>query len=914
MGWFSRLRNTLRSGALQREVDEELRLHLELRAQDLQRNGMNPTDAQFSATRQFGNPTLEAERTRIMDMSAWMETILKDMRYALRQFARNPVFTGVAVLSLAIGIGANTAIFSVMNAALLKSLPVTDPQRLVMLTNPSASGVSIGMSGDERPLLSYAEYEQLREHMTTLSGLCAVESQLDRWQVRINGGAQEDIRGHLVSENYFSVLGVEPVMGRLFSAEDRKAPGQDPQAVISYEYWQKRFGGNTSVIGTPLRVFSTTLTIVGVTPPGFRGETVGQSPNVWIPMMMQPMVLPGRDWLHEDLSKQMEKVMWLHAVGRLKPGVTLANAQTEADVLFRNIIETGYPSTLSPETRKAVLNQRLKLHEASTGAFQSREDFAQQLFILLSMSAVVLLIACANIANLLLARATARYKEVGVRLSIGASRVRVIRQFLTESLLLSLLGGIAGLFVAMGAARLLIIQLTQTSQNFSLSTDLDWRVLGFTLGMTLLTGLIFGLAPAIRGTRVNINESLRESGRGYTGSGAKLNLAKGLVIVQVGLSLLVVVGAGLFLRTLWNLQSVDLGYPKENLVLLSVDAGSAGYKQPQLPGFWHDVSDRVQAVPGVRGVTYSINGIFSGGESGDRIEVEGFTPTKDNERGSRFDLIGPSYFATVGIPLLRGREFGSHDTATSTHVCVVNEAFVKRFFSGRDPIGLHVTEKFGDHKNVMEVVGIAKNARDHSLRGDIPPRFYAPYEQFMDGTPDSGAMIVRAVGDPEQVLASVRKAILSLNENIPLDEAHPLVVSLERTTAQPRMIAHLCTAFGLIALLLAATGLYGVLSYGVACRTNEIGIRMALGAGRGQVVTMILRETGLVVAIGVAIGIGLTAAGSRLVASKLYGLSALDPITVAEGVIILGVVALAAGYIPAARASRVNPVKALRHE
>ena len=914
MSWLNRIRNTFRSGTLGREVDEELRLHLDLRAQDLQRDGLTAEEARMTAAREFGNCTLEAERTRSMDITVWIESFFKDLRYALRQFARNPVFTGVAVLSLAIGIGANTAIFSVMNAALLRSLPVREPQRLIMLTNPVTSGVSVGISGGERGLLSYPEYEQLRDRATTLAGLCAVEAQLDKWQVRIGAAGAEDVRGHLVSENYFNVLGVEPAIGRFFSPEDAKAPGQDPFAVISYDFWQKRFGGNVSVIGTPIKIFSTSLTVIGVAPPGFHGETVGQKPDVWMPMMMQPMVLPGRDWLHEDLGKDLAKVMWLHAIGRLKPGVSLANAQTEMDVLFRNVIENGYPGTLSEETRKSVLNQNLKLHDASTGAFSNRDDFSQQLLILLSMAGVVLLIACANIANLLLARATARYKEVGVRLSIGASRMRIVRQFLTESLLLSLLGGIAGLLVAMGAARLLVIQFGEVSQNFSLDTTLDWRVLGFTLGVTVLTGIIFGLAPALRGTKVNINESLRESGRGYTGSSAKLNLAKSLVVVQVGLSLLVIVGAGLFLRTLWNLQAVDLGYPKEKLLLVGLDAGAAGYKGGQLPAFWHDVAEKASAVPGVRGVSYSINGIFSGGESGDLIEVEGFTPTKKDEKASRFDLVGPGYFATVGIPMLRGREFDLHDTASSTKICVINEAFAKKFFSGRDPIGLHVTERFGDKKSIMEIVGIARNARDHSLRGEIPPRFYAPFEQFMEGTPDSGTVIVRSAGDPEQTLAAVNKSILSLNENIPLDEAHPLVVSLERTTAQPRMIARLCSAFGLVALLLAATGLYGVLAYGVARRTNEIGIRMALGAGRGTVVSMILRETAVVVALGVAIGIGLTAAGSRLVANKLYGLTALDPLTIAEAVLVLGAVALTAGYIPAARAARVNPVKALRHE
>jgi len=394
-----------------------------------------------------------------MKIAAWSEDLGKDLRYAARQFVRNPVFTLVAVASLAIGIGANTAIFSVMNAAMYRSLPVRDPQRLVMLTNPNTSGVSDGMDTGERGLLTYAEFVQLRDHSTTFDSMCAAQSALDRWQVKIGGGQQEEARAKLVSEEYFSVLGVEPAIGRFFTRQDAKGERQDPYAVISYDYWQKRFGGNVSVLGTPIQVMGTSLTVIGVAAPGFTGESVGDHPNIWAPMLMQPAIMPGREWLHEDLSQSLDKVMWLHVFGRLKPGVTQARAQTEIDVLFRGIIETGYPATLAPETRKQALDQHIKLHDARTGAFGGREDFAQQLWLLLGISLFVLLIACINAANLLLARAAARAKEVGVRLSIGASRSRLVRQFLTESLVLSLLGGIVGLFLAWGASRGLVFLL-----------------------------------------------------------------------------------------------------------------------------------------------------------------------------------------------------------------------------------------------------------------------------------------------------------------------------------------------------------------------------------------------------------------------------------------------------------------------
>src|SRR5690242_892006 len=412
-----------------------------------------------------------------MPFAAWTEDLLKDLRYAVRQFARNPIFTAVAVASLAIGIGANTAIFSVLNAAMLKSLPVRDPQTLVMLTNPNTSGVSSGMDTGERGMLTYAEFTQIRDHSATLASLCVAQAQVNRLQVRISGGAQEEAKGKLVSEEYFSVLGVEPAIGRFFTADEAKGPGQDPYAILSYDYWQKRFGGNVSVLGTPIKLLGTTLTVIGVAAPGFTGESVGEVPDFWIPMMMQTSVMPGRDWLHEDLNRNLEKVMWLHAFGRLKPGVTRQRAQTEIDVLFKNMLETGYPTTLDAETRKQAMDQRLKLHDARTGAFGGREGFTQQLEVLLGASIVVLLIACINVANLLLARATARSKEVGVRLSIGASRLRLIRQFLTESLVLSVLGGAAGLLVAWASSRALVLLLSERRDTFVLSGSLDLRVL-----------------------------------------------------------------------------------------------------------------------------------------------------------------------------------------------------------------------------------------------------------------------------------------------------------------------------------------------------------------------------------------------------------------------------------------------------
>ncbi|MBZ5525846.1 MAG: ABC transporter permease [Acidobacteriia bacterium] len=842
-----------------------------------------------------------------------MATILQDLRYALRQLARNRVFAVVSVASLAIGIGVNTAVFSVVNAALLRPLPVRNPEDLVILTDPSASGGSTGLNTGERKLLSYPEFVRLRDQSTTMTGICATQASMNIWHLRIGDGQIEDVKARLVSENYFDVLGAVPALGRFFSQEDAKGAEQDPYAVISFDYWQRRFGGNVSVLGTPIRFRAGTLTVIGVAAQEFRGENMADHPDLWMPMMMQPVAIPGRDWLHEDLSERIDKVMWLQVFGRLKKGVDLARAQAEIGVLFRGALVAGYPATLAPELRRQALDQHLTVRKASTGAFADREEFSRQLLVLLGASIVVLAIACLNVANLLLARALARNKEVSIRLSVGASRARLVRQFLTESLVLAIAGGVSGLLLASGLTRLLTVFLSAARNNLELSSDLDGRLFAFTAAVTLFTGILFGLAPALRGTRPQLVQGLREGGQS-TASRGGLAIGRSLSILQIGLCLLAVVLAGLLMRTLRNLQSVELGYPRENLVLVRVDGVAAGYQGPQLPPLWRELTARLQSLPGVKSASYSTNGLFSDAEADDEIEVEGFTARREDETYSNFDMTGPGYFSTVGIPLLRGRDFSLQDGSGAPHVCVINEAFAQVFFAGRDPIGRHITQKFGSLRNVMEVIGVARNARDHSLREAVPPRFYVPGDQGMQGPNQWAIFEIRALGNPEQMRDAVGKTILSVNGSLFPQNARPLSDLLERQTAHSRMIARLCAIFALVSLLQAATGLYGVLSYGVTRRLNEIGIRMAMGAGRSQVVAMILRETSGMIVTGSAIGIVLTLACRRLIAAWLYGLTALDPITIAAAVLTLSAIALIAAGLPAARASRISPTTALRRE
>jgi len=841
------------------------------------------------------------------------QNLLKDLRHTGRALWHNPGFTAVTVLSLALGIGVNTAIFSLIDALLLKTLPVEDPGRLVMLSDPNSSGVSIGTQGGERSLFTYEEFDRMRERNQVFTGMFAAESSAERENVSINGGSLEELRTRLVSGDYFPTLGVKPLVGRTFTREDEKGPGSDPYAVISYAYWQKRFGRDAAVLGKTIQLHKTFLTIIGVMPPRFFGETVGESPDAWVPMMMEPLVKPGRNWLHDDRSK-WERVEWLLVAGRLQPGVTAKQAQSSVNVLFQQVIHETAGANLPPDRLRQLAGQKIKIQAGSKGASPLRDDFNEPLLVLMAVVALVLLIACANVANLLLARSASRQREIGIRLAIGASRGLLIRQLLTESLVLALLGGAVGVLFAFWASQLLLRMVASGPNPVPLDVHPGLRMLAFTLGVSLLTGLVFGLAPAFRATNVDVSSTLKENSRGVIGSGARITMGKALVVSQVAISLLLLIGAGLFLRTLRNLQQVDLGYPREKLLLVRVDPLSAGYENAQRAAVFQALLERFRSTPGVRAVTLSKNGLFSGAESGDQITVEGYKPQKEGDDHARFDQIGPGYFSTLGIPILLGREIGPQDAGTSAPVCVINEALSRFYFGKQNPIGKHITDEFPDTRTTFEIVGVTKDDRDHRLRDDIPRRFYIPFFQGLGGIPPAGNFEIRTFADPNSVIRMIRQQVEQVDRSLPILSASPLGELLDRRLTQERLLAQLCGFFGALALLLASVGLYGVLSYSIARRTNEIGIRMALGAQRRTVLGMVLRETVVVVAVGIAIGVPVAFGLTRLVSSKLYGLKSTDPLTITLATLILAAVAMLAGYLPARRASRVDPLIALRYE
>ncbi len=829
-----------------------------------------------------------------------------DIRYTMRALISQPGFTTVAVLSLALGIGANIAIFSLLNSILLSSLPVRDPKTLMMLTDPASSGLGSGSQGGDRTLLTYTEFEQLRDRTGVFSTLMASQSELDRIQARVDSSQPEEVRSRMVSNAYFETLGTPALIGRtLRPADELRAP----YAVISYDFWERRFGGRMEAVGRTITIHSGVFSIIGVMPPSFFGETVGERPDVWLPLGMQPAILPGRDYLH-DKPQDPSKDMWLHVFGRLKPGVTIEKAQAAANLVFKQELQSFYAARLAPEKAKGFLNQRLVLRRAATGASILRTQAAGPLKLLLAASGLVLLIACANLGNLLLARQTARTRELAVRIALGASRRQIIRQVATESLVIAALGGFASLllawFLSVGLLRLF-------SDSVRLPALPDLHVLVFAFCLTSLAGIAVGLMPIFSTFGFEVATGLREQGRGLTGSAAWLRAGRSIVAGQLALTLPLLVGAGLLLRTFYNLQEANIGFEKEHVLTFQIDALTLGLSGAQQFRLFSDVQNQVRSVPGVRAASFSNNGLFTGNDARDSIDVEGYVPKGKDDRRSRYEHVGPNFFSALGIPIRLGREISDRDTMSGPKVCVINEAFAKTFFRGRNPLGLHVTQKFANDRNTFEIVGVVQNSRKNNLRGDVETRFYVPAAQPTFPL-DSAVFEVRTVGDPLRAVTAVRKSILSWNSNLTMTNVSPLPVIINRRIAQDRILGRLSTVFGIVGLVLAAIGLYGVLSYAVARRTGEMAIRKALGAPEGAVILMILRETGWLLAIGFGAGSALSVAAIQVLHSRLYGLSSTDPVALISAVGLLAIVALLAALLPALRASRVDPLVALRYE
>lgn len=924
--WAREVRTRLSSLRLsptrESEIVEELSQHLDDRWRELIAGGALPDEATQLTLAEFrGGDVLARHMAPLRQAHVppsiapgsptghLLADLWQDLRYALRTMAARPGFTAVAILSLALGIGANTAIFSLWNGVLHSSLPgVQKPEQLAMLSDPDAAGMWSGRTDGLRQWLTYGEFEQLRDHAEGFSAVMASQSSLNTWQVRVEGGAWEEASGRLVSGGFFQVLGVGPAIGRVFTtAEDR---GETPYAVISHNYWQQRFGGRSDVLGKTLTVHKAAFTIIGVASPGFIGETSGQRPDFWLPLRTQPSVLPGNNRLHDTPPG---KVMWLHVFGRLKPDVTPAQAEAQANAVFLAGLESFYGAAASGERRRELLNQRLQIRPGARGASATRHEFSQPLTALLTAVGVLLLIACVNLANLLLARGAARTPEIALRLSLGANRGRLIRQLVTESLALAAIGGVAAIAVAYGLHGALVRMMAKSDSDFRMSFALDPLVLAFVVVATVAAAMLFGVLPAWQVTKTNAGAAFKEQSRGVIGTLGQLRLGRSLVSLQLALSLPLLVGAGLLARSVYNLQRADLGFPAQRLLLVRVDLREAGTETARRESLRRELLGQIERIAGVRAASFSQLGLFSGGESSTTIEVEGYAPTSDDDRDSALDVVGPGYFSTLDVPIALGRDILASDHAGAPRICVINEAFAKRFFNGRNPIGMRITWIGDQERPSYQVVGVAGNARIKSLRGDVEPRYFVPASQSPSSA-SSPTFLIRTATETASIMAAVRKTIARVDAALPIVQATSIEEQMAPLTAQDRTTAQLAVAFGCVALTLAAIGLYGVLAYGIARRTGELAIRIALGAQRGRLISMILRETIGLVGTGLALGEGLAYAASRLIDSRLYGVAPQDPLTLALATGLLLLVALSAAYVPAQRASKLDPMAALRQQ
>jgi predicted permease len=856
-----------------------------------------------------------------------MPTLLQDLRYGIRQLLKSPGFTAVAVLSLALGIGANTALFSLVDAVLLKMLPVRKPEELALFkwasreinfdhsgtTNPErATGLGVGTS------FSVPAFEQLRAHTQTLSDLFAFAS-TEGLNVSVDGQA-EMASGQLVSGNFHAGLGVQPALGRLITNDDDRASA-NPVAVISYRYWRRRFGLDPAVLGKTINIKGVPYTIIGATPPQFyAGLEVGKAPDLTIPLAFAPRLDPS-DGSFSGMTQAW--IWWVKMMGRMNPGVSPEQVRAELEGVFRRSALAGWEAMPNrpPTDNWPRELPRLRVLPGGQGEVYLRESYEQPLRVMMIIVGLVLLVACANIANLLLARSVTRRQEMAVRMALGAGRFRLIRQMLTESLLLAFCGSALGWLLAWWSKDLLLMWSPGGGSQLEAELNMDWRVFGFTAAIAILTGLLFGLAPALRATRVDLNSALKESMRGAKGSLSVLG--KSLVITQVAVSLVLLVGAGLFIRTLNNLQNVTLGFDAENLLLFRIDPRAKGYSDEQMSSLHEQVCERIEAVPGVRSATISEFAALSGAGSNSSVYAEGRSPMSGADSRGFYQSVRWNYFETMEIPLLAGRGFTPQDNQGAPRVAVINQMMARRFFGDENPIGKRFGFSGVENSRQIEIVGVAGDSRYESLRRGIPSFVYLPYPQ---GSLRMTTFAVRTVADPAQMIAAIRAAVREVDKDLPLFAINTQTEQMDQSLAQERFFPKLTGFIGLLALVLASIGLYGVMAYSVAQRTHEIGIRMALGATQRNIIRRVIGQGMLLTAIGIVIGGATAFALTRLITSNsvyeitrfiyrfLYGVQATDQLTFAVVVVLLALVALVACYLPARRATKVDPMIALRCE
>ncbi len=837
-----------------------------------------------------------------------MTGLLQDFRYTVRQARNKPGFTGIAVLTLALGIGANTAIFSLLDQALLRRLPVRQPGQLVLLKYVGSNEGRIdSYGGDDKTYFSYPMYRDIRDRNSVFSGVMATDSV----QVGVQWHNQPElVNGELVSGNYFETLGLKPALGSLFVASDDVAQNANPIIVLSYGYWKRRFGSDPQIVGQSLLINGQPFLVVGIAPPGFHSVVAGQTPDVFAPMMMKAEVTPS--W--NDLDNR--RSAWLNIIARLKPGLSLSQAEAGINPLWYSLRaeELKALNTSSKSFADSFLNEsRILLLDASRGFSPLRDVIEVPLLILMGLVALVILMACANVASLLLVRAAARTREMSVRYALGAERRRVVRQLLVEGLMLGLTGGLLGIFIAPQVSAFLMRELKSgATGDLPFSCHLDLRILSFNFILALLISMVFSLVPAVQFWRPNLMNALKQ--QMVTAAGGPLRFRRASVAVQIGLSLVLLIGAGLFVRTLRNLQSIDLGFVPDHLVTFSVDLGMAGYESKQIPALIQRILEQLQSLPGVRSVTASSSVAMNDDGSASNITVAGYNEKPDEDMVVERSRVTPAYFSTFQEPLITGRGITEQDNATAAKVAVVNETFAKYFFD--DPqraIGSAFGWGGGDGtKTNIQIVGVVRNAKHKNVRDEIARKIFEPYLQ--NPIPESMAFYIRTSQAPQDAEGTIRVAMQNLDSKIVLGSFRTMEEQIDNNLSVDRIVALLATSFAVLALFMSAVGLYGVLAYSTAQRTREIGVRIALGASRFAILEMVLLEVLWLAGAGIAVALPLTLLLTRTLRSQLYGISSSDPWTIVAVTALLAGVAIVSALIPARRAASVDPMVALRYE
>lgn len=903
MPWYRRWRNVFRDDALGTELDEELAYHLAETADRLMEQGMPEAQALNVARRQLGNYTIQKERTRDVNLAMWLDELRADAIYGMRQLRQSPGFTAISVLSLALGIGANTAIFQLVNAVRLKLLPVKDPGQLVVV-DWNKDSARAGWWSSRSANFTYRQWDTLRAQQKPFTDLIA-------WSTSpfdlTSGGEPRFAQGLFVSGSFFPVLGVSAELGRTLGAADDSG-ACNTSAVISHAFWQRELGADPQVLGRRLTLNGYPVSVIGVTPPSFFGVEVGHRYDVAVPLCADRL-------MSDDHKGRIPNraAWWLSVMGRLKPGWTVRSASAYLTAVSAVFMRMTLPEDYKSDLAKKYLANRLNAKEANNGVSDIREGSEQSLNLLLAITGLVLLIACANLANLLLARAAVREPEIAVRLAMGASRWRIVRQLLAESLILATTGALLGVFVAYAVSRGLLALLQTPDTPTFLSLSWDWRVLTFTAGLAIATCLLFGLVPALRSTLLSPALAMRASGRTATASRERFGLRRALVTGQVALSLLLLVGALLFVRSFHKLLTTDAGFKPEHILAATIDFGKASYPEAQRLSFYRTVLEHLAAIPGVASAAQVGFTPVSGSGWDSSIGPDG-APAAGSNKSAFFNRASPGYFKTMGIGLLAGREFDEHDTVNSAKVAIVNEEFARKYFHGVNPVGhtFHLEQGAGKPEPLFQIVGLVRNTKYYELKEEFRAIGFFPVAQ--DEQPGPGMNVVlRVAGTPGPIIKSAEQVIGGINRSISV-QIKPFSEQLLNSVRGERAMAILSGAFGSLAALLATLGLYGVMSYMTARRRKEIGVRMALGADRRRVVQLVLKEAVLLLAVGLAMGVALSLWAGKLAEKILFGVRPRDAVSLGGAVVLLSAIALLAAYIPARRAAADNPMSAVRVE